>query len=125
MLRALAKLLRPGGRIAFTTIHVPPDLTPAAKRRAHHAGPRAVASRSSQAQLLEAAGFTEIDERDVTGAFIGAQRAWLEERARHLDELAALEAPGAFAQRQDDHRAQLAATEAGLLRRAILSAVRR
>lgn len=84
MLRALGKLLRPGGR--------------------------------------EAAGFVDVDEVDVTSAFVETQRAWLEGRAHHRDALVALEAPGAFDQRQADHRAQLAATEAGMLRRSILSA---
>ncbi len=125
MLRALGKLMRPGGRIAFTTIHLAPDLPPASRRRARRAGPRAVASRASQARLLEAAGFGDVDELDITEAFIDTQRAWLDARARHRDELAALEPPGAFDQRQADHRAQLVATEAGLLRRAMLSAVRK
>jgi hypothetical protein len=123
--RALRNLLRPAGRIAFTTIHVSAGLSPAARRRAHRAGPRAVASRAAQAQLLEAAGFVDIDELDVTDAFVETQRAWLEARARHRDELAPLEPPGAFEQRAADLRAQLAATEAGLLRRSLLSAIRR
>lgn len=111
--------------MAFTTIHVAPDLSPAERRRARSAGPRAVASRLSQRRLLEAAGFIDIDELDVTDSFVTTARAWIDERARHRDELAALEPPDAFDQRQADHRAQLAATEAGLLRRSILSAVRR
>jgi hypothetical protein len=125
VLRALANLLRPGGRIAFTTIHVAPDLSPAEKRHAHRAGPRAVASRAPQAQLLERAGFEDVEELDVTDAFLATQRDWIAARARHRDELAALDAPGAFDQRQADHRVQLAATEAGVLRRSMLSAVRR
>ena len=47
-----------------------------------------------------------------------------EEDKRHAEELATLDVPGVFEQRQADHRAQLAATEAGLLRRALLSATR-
>lgn len=125
MLRALRRLLRPGGRIAFTTIHVAPGLSPEERRRARSAGPRAVASRLPQRPLLEAAGFVDVDELDVTDAFVATSRAWIEERARHRDELAGLETPRAFDQRQADHRTQLVATEAGLLRRSILSAVKR
>jgi hypothetical protein len=124
VLRALRRLLRPGGRIAFTTIYVPPDLSPTARRRARRAGPRAVGSRASQVRLLETAGFVDVDEVDLTDAFIDTQREWLDARARHREELAALEPPGAFDQRQDDHRGQLAATEAGVLRRSMFSAVR-
>ena len=109
--------------MAFTTIHVAPGLSPAERRRASRAGPRAVASRRSQHHLLEAAGFIDIDEVDVTDSFVTTAGAWIEERGHHRDELAVLEPPGVFDQRQADHRAQLAATEAGWLRRSILSAV--
>ncbi|HET7653101.1 MAG TPA: hypothetical protein VFK42_08680 [Acidimicrobiales bacterium] len=102
-----------------------PDLSPVERRLARRAGPRAVASRAPQADLLERAGFVDVDEVDVTAAFVETQRAWLDARARHRDELSALEPPGAFDQRQAEHRAQLAATEAGLLRRSLLCGVRR
>jgi hypothetical protein len=110
--------------MAFTTIYVPAGLSPAERRRARRDGPRAVGSRATHRRLLEAAGFVDLDQIDVTGAFIETTRAWIDERSRHSDALAALDTPGAFAQRQADHRAQLAATEAGLLGRALLSATR-
>jgi hypothetical protein len=124
VLRALRELLRSGGRIAFTTILVARGLGPAARRHARSVGPRAVASRARQAALLESAGFVDIDEVDITAAFIETTRAWIEQRAQHAEVLAAVEPPGAFDQRQRDHRAQLAATEDGLLRRSMLSATR-
>ena len=110
--------------MAFTTIYVAPGLDGAARRRAYSVGPRAVASRADQRRLVELAGFVDIDHLDVTAAFVDTTRAWIEERARHADGLAALEAPGAFEQRQADHRDQLTATETGLLRRGIFSAMR-
>src|SRR5689334_14247019 len=91
-MRALGKLLRRGGRIAFTTIHVGPNLSGAERRRAHRSGPRAVASRLSQRELMEAAGFVDVDELDVTDLFIATARAWIRERACHRDALAPLEA---------------------------------
>ena len=124
MLRALEKLLRPGGRIAYTTIHAPPGLSAAERRRARRDGPRAVTSRATQRRLVEAAGFIDIDDVDVTYEFIETMRASIDERSRHADELAALYPPGDFEQRQADHRAQLAATEAGLLQRVLGSATR-
>jgi hypothetical protein len=111
--------------MAFTTIHAAPDLSPADRRRAYRAGPRAVASRAPQLELLARAGFRDLDEVDLTDAFVETQRAWLDARHRRRDELARLEAPGVFDQRQAEHRTQLAATEAGLLRRSLLFAVRR
>jgi hypothetical protein len=49
--------------------------------------------------LLEVAGFVNIDELDVTDAFIETTKAWIEERAALRHELALLDAPGAFDQR--------------------------
>lgn len=122
MLRALERLLRPRGRIAYTTIHVAPGLSESARRRAHRSGPRAVASRSGQPQLLASAGFVDIDVVDVTAEFEATARAWLTEAEAHADALAALEGRAAFEERQRERRAQLAAIDDGLLRRSLLSA---
>jgi len=124
VLRALKRLLRPGGRIAYTTIYVTPGLAPAARRRAQRSGPRAVASRTDQTQLLASAGFVDIDLLDVTAAFATTARAWLTEADAHAAALAAVEAPGAFEERQRERRTQLAAIDGGLLRRGLLSATR-
>ena len=124
MLRALKRLLRPGGRIAYTTIYVKPGLSDSQRRRAHRSGPRAVASRSEQTQLLASAGFVDIDLFDVTAEFAVTARAWLSEAETHADALAAVEAPGAFDERQRERRTQLAAVEDGLLKRGMLSATR-
>jgi len=124
VLRALRRLLRPGGRIAFTTIHGSPGLTDAARRRAHRSGPRAVATRSDQAHLLWSAGFVDVDEVDLTAAFATTARAWLTEAETHAEALAAVEAPGAFEERQRERRVQLAAIDDGLLRRSLFSATR-
>ena len=66
-------------------------------------------------------GFVAVD---VAASFIATARTSIELRAEHADELAALEPPGSFETRQADNRAQLAATEDGLLRRSLISAVR-
>ena len=77
--------------------------------------------RSDHQRLLRAAGFSDITELDVTPAF-AATAAWLAETEPHAEELARLEPPGAFEQRQVDRRSMLAAIHAGLLRRALLLA---
>ena len=122
MLRACRRLLRPGGPIGFYTIVESPGLSPAARRRARAAGPRAVAMRSDHHRLLSAAGFRDVAEIDVTAAFAATAAAWLAETEPHADELARLEPPGAFQQRQADRRILLAAIHAGLLRRVLLLA---
>ena len=104
------------------TIVESPGLPPAARRRARAAGPRAVAMRSDHRRLLRSAGFRDVAEIDVTAAFAATAAAWLAESEPHADELARLEPPGAFAQRQADRRSMLAAIHAGLLRRVLLLA---
>jgi hypothetical protein len=110
--------------MGFTTILEAPGLPPAARQRARAAGPRAVAMRSDHRRLLRAAGFGEVSEVDVTAAFRTTAAAWLAHSAAHADQLARLEPTGAFAQRQADRRAMLAAIDGGLLRRALLFARR-
>ena len=63
-------VFRPGGRIAFYTIFVPPGLTGRDRRRASRAGPPAVAGSSAYRNLLRSARFVEVDEVDVTAAYL-------------------------------------------------------
>jgi hypothetical protein len=78
--------------------------------------------RSDHLRLLRAAGFDDVIELDVTPAFAATAAAWLAEIVPYAEELARLEAPGAFEERQADRRTMLAAIHAGLLRRVLLLA---
>jgi hypothetical protein len=78
--------------------------------------------RSDHLRLLCTAGFDDVIELDVTPAFAATAAAWLAETEPHAEELARLEAPGAFEERQADRRTMLAAIHAGLLRRVLLLA---
>jgi len=124
VLRALKQLLRPGGRIAYTTIFVTPGLDPVRRRRARRSGPRAVGSRSDQRQLLVSAGFTDIEVVDLTTDWAVTARGWLEGWTANQAELSALESPAAFTQRQKERQTQLCAIDDGLLRRGLFSATR-
>jgi len=55
-------------------------------------------------RLLRSAGFRDVTEFDGTPAFRATAAAWLAESASHADELARLEPPGAFVQRQAERR---------------------
>jgi hypothetical protein len=81
--------------------------------------------RSDHQRLLRAAGFGEVSEVDVTTEFRATAAAWLAHSEAHADQLARLEPPGAFAQRQADRRSMLDAIDGGLLRRALVLARRR
>ncbi len=124
MLRAARWVLRPGGRLAFTTIHIPPGLTPQDHRRAVRVGPPAVAATRAYPALLRAAGFAELGEVDLTAAYLATARAWYRHGLEFQTELAALHPPGEFADRLARRRAAIAAIEAGLLRRSLFLARR-
>jgi hypothetical protein len=125
VLRATRALLRPGGRTAFFTIHPAPGLDAGQRRRASRDGPPAVATARSHAELLDAAGFTDIRETDYTDEFADITRSWIDQWDTHQDELASLLGAQAVADRQAERRAQLRAIEDGILRRALCSARRR
>jgi hypothetical protein len=124
VLRASRRLLPPGGRTAFLTIHPTPGLNPRQRRRAHRDGPVAVAAHRAYAELLQRAGFTDIEERDDTAEFAVVARDWIEQWNRHHDDVVALHGAAAVEQRQQERRIQLAAIEDGLLRRTLFSATR-
>jgi len=124
VLRACRRLLRPGGRTAFHTIHPAPGLTPAQRRRASRDGPVAVACSRPHAELLEAAGFVDVSETDCTPEFAVVTRAWTEQYEAYQDDLVALLGAELFEDRQADRRAQLRAIEDGLLRRSQFVATR-
>jgi hypothetical protein len=110
--------------MGFFTIFVTPGLPPAARRRAHQAGPRAVASSRDHRDLLHAAGFGAVDEIDTTSEFRDTARAWLRESQHRAVELATIETQATFDERQEERRTMLAAIEEGLLRRALFIGMR-
>ena len=124
MLRACRRVLRPGGRLGFYTIFVPAGLSKDEYRRALVAGPTYVDSRRvDQPDLLRRAGFVDIDQLDLTEDFLRTARAWVEARLRHAHELPAANRAQCD-QRVQEGRANIAAIEAGLLRRALFLARR-
>ena len=70
-------MLRPGGRMALTTIEPARGLSDADRRRAHRAGPVAVAVRTSYPSLFRSAGFVETRHRNVTAEYRATLDAWL------------------------------------------------
>jgi hypothetical protein len=124
VLRASRRLLRPGGRTAFVTIHPAPGLPARLRRRAHRDGPVAVASHLTSRELLERAGFVHIDETDCTAEFATVAQAWVDQCNDHSDALAELQGAAEFEQRQSERRIQLQAVRDGLLRRSLLVATR-
>jgi len=119
VLRACRRLLRPGGRIAYFTIFTTPGLSKRDHRRAVRLGPRAVASRREQAELLQAAGLVEVLETDVTADFLETARRWVGYASKFEGELRSTLGDTLFDEQQTARRAMITAVEQGLLSRAL------
>lgn len=119
MLRACRILLRPGGTLAFTTIHLPDGLSRDERRRAVAAGPRAVAHRRDHRRMLADAGFDDVRHQDVTAQFRQSAQDWLDASERHAVGLREAVGAATFAERQTTRRDLIQAVDAGLLRRSL------
>lgn len=122
VLRACARLLRPGGTLAFTTIFVAPGLLPSQRRRAHRAGPAHVRARRPYPELIIQAGFGDTVEQDLTADYERTQRDWCDAIEERADELHGLVSDDELALAQADRRLTLDAIGAGLLRRSLFVA---
>src|SRR3954466_4923393 len=116
------RLLRPGGRLAFTTIHLTPGLTPAQRRRGSVAGPPAVVGPDGH-DLLDRSGFDVVHAEDVTAEFLATATAWRATRIPDRDDLRA-PAPQGDADRIATNPTEIDAVEAGLPRRSLYVAGR-
>jgi hypothetical protein len=121
VLRACRDLLRPGGRIAFTTIYIAPGVSARDYRRASRARGPGAAEKRAMMELFEAAGFSDVRERDVTAAFARTTRAYVETSERYAGELRSAWGVDKFAEYQRDRRATLALIREGILRRGLFT----
>lgn len=125
MLRACRRLLRPGGRLAFYTIFATPGLPEADYRRARRSGPNHLSTRRIEHRdLLTAAGFELVEERDLTPQYLRTARGWYEGRLQFERELRQADGDALFEERQRDGIKQIRAIEDGLLKRSLFVATR-
>jgi hypothetical protein len=124
VLRASRRLLQPGGRTAYFTIFPAPELSKRDHRRAVLLGPRAVRSSKDQADLLEAAGFVQIEVMDMTQDFLETARRWLTHASELDGELRSALGDVLFDEQQADRRSLITAVEEGLLCRALFVGTR-
>lgn len=75
-------------------------------------------------ELLEAAGFSHVTERDCTAAFAAVTRAWIQQWEANREDLVAVLGEPAVEERQAGRRAELRAIEDGILSRSLFTACR-
>ena len=117
-------MLKPGGRTAFYTIFIPSGLSDKDYRRAARIRSYVTSWRRGHPELLSAAGFSNVEEIDLTDEFLRVAQAWLEARERHADELSKVEGQAAFDQRLKEIKASVAALRDGLFHRSLFVAQR-
>lgn len=117
MLRECRRVLRSGGRLAFHTIQPGAGLTKAQRRRAHAAGPIAVAVPTSYSSLLRTAGFTEIEAVDITADYRATLHRWISATERREPEVRLAMGDEAFDERMSYRRDAANAIDEGLLKR--------
>ena len=104
--------------MAFFTIFIPPGLKERQYKEAVRSGPSEVSTRRRTHQdMLQAAGFSTVEETDLTDEFLETARAWVKNRDLYRDDLLAAEGEELFNERRNDSLTQLQAIEDGLLRR--------
>ncbi len=125
MLRACRGALKRGGILAFFTILVPVGLPADLKEKAVEAGPTFVASDTrDHRDLLQRAGFTGIEEIDVSQELRKTVSTWIKSRCRHAEGLAQVEGAREFDEEQRKARRWLRAIKSGILRRSLFVARR-
>jgi hypothetical protein len=101
----------------FTTIEAAPGLCRSDRRRVARSGPSAVLVRTGYASVLATAGFTSIEQRDMTHEYSATQRAWLDAMRRRAPAIGTAMGQVAFDERLADRLRALDAIDDGLLRR--------
>lgn len=121
MLRACARVLKPGGRIGYFNIFITHEIPEQERRRLRKEAPWRY-SPAGQQDLLRSAGFVQIEERDVTDDYLRIQRALYEANARHERSQRRVQGAAQFEERQGNRRRTLEQIEAGMLKRSLLLA---
>jgi ubiquinone/menaquinone biosynthesis C-methylase UbiE len=117
VLASCRRVVRPGGRMAFTVISVAPGLPIEQHRRAVENGPEFVISDDDYPSLLDQTGWKTINCQDLTSAFAATCKRQLEADEAQKEQLATIMSKNEVSERLAGWRAKFAAINDGLLRR--------
>lgn len=122
VLESSRRVMRPGGRTAFTVISIPPGISFADREEVVASAPPFTRTDDEYPAMLRAAGWEITDHVDLTGEFTESARCMLQEEEAHADELGELHGADDFAARLKRRRARVELLERGLLRRELFAA---
>ncbi|MEN8234373.1 MAG: hypothetical protein ABFR89_05565 [Actinomycetota bacterium] len=124
MLRACNRVLKPGAPLAFYVVAVSDGLSSGDTARAIEAGPPHVDARASYRELVEAAGFVDVEVVDVTDDYAATMSKAIRMRGEASVELGELIGSDRYVEGQASRRRELDAIRGGLLRRFLISTAR-
>lgn len=116
------RVLRRGGRMAFSVLDIPPGLSSAEHARALETAPEFVETDADYTTLLEETGWALLERRDLTRQFMESCGKRLRLEAERQTELRPVIGPAEFDARQDKFRRRLPVLEQGHLRRELFLA---
>jgi len=90
VLNSCRRVIRDDGKMVFSVILITPGLAAADHDRAAASGPPFVAAEDSYPAMLEAAGWTIMDQRDLTADFMASVRLKRDLEDTHAADLAAI-----------------------------------
>jgi ubiquinone/menaquinone biosynthesis C-methylase UbiE len=111
------RVIRDGGRMAFSVISVAPGLLRDDYRRAVENGPEFIEAETDYPTMLHQTGWDDLDCHDITRDYAVSIRRQLGADEQRRNALQALIGAAEFAGRQAEWRSKLAALDDGLLRR--------
>jgi len=122
VLKECRRVIRAGGRIAFTVISIAPALSAEDYRRAVEAGPLFKETEVGYPAMLEQTGWQVTHHLDLTVEYAAAARHMLREEEARAQPLARLLGEAEFSARLARRRRTVQALERGLLRRELIAA---
>lgn len=111
------RVIRPGGRMVFSVLHIPPGLSADDHARALETAPEFVEADADYPTLLEETGWVLLERRDLTGAFRESCQWRLRLEVERREELQPVLGQAEFEARQDRFQRRMPVLERGHLRR--------
>ncbi len=122
VLKECRRVVRSGGKMAFTVVSIAPALSPEDYRRAVQAGPLFKETAVPYPAMLEQTGWSITDDFDLTPEYAQAARRMLREEQAHASALARILGAAQVSDTLARRRRTLGALNRGLLRRELIVA---